>query len=676
MRTFDGLTRLPDDQLTRRGFLALLAGVPAGVASRAWGALDPPATDVHRQLLELASRQQQQRRARFAAVRDQAGLTALRGELRVALLEALGGLPRGEGPPPAHSVGQLDGDGYRVEKLVFESLPGLHVPALLYRPLDASRPAPGILSPCGHSDVGKAAGPYQILHANLARRGFWVLTYDPVGQGERSQFWDARRGRSRFNLTCGEHAVLGTPLYLLGMNLARYRVHDGRRALDYLASLPGVDPVRLGCVGNSGGGTLTAYITALDERVKAAVIGCYVTALPRRMANRVPADPDADPEQDLFGFVSRGIDHAGLLALCAPRPTLLCTARQDFFPIEGARETFEEARRLYAAAGAGDRVARVEADQKHGLTPPLREAAYGWFERWLLGRPSADRREEITAAPRSEKDLAVCPDGQVSVSFRSRHLLPLALEEFKARGGRVRRSPLTALLAADGDEPAFVLENLTEVTERGRSVVVLVNGNEAPDWRRERALRDALTAGGHAVAVVDTRGMGRLRPALSVPGHSYDDPLCGVEENLAYNAFLVGRSLLSMRVADVRAAVARVRSERQPARVVLCGRRDAALVCALAAAVDPTIGGLAVEEMPLSLLPWFGVEGHPVNAASILPGLLRDFGDIPDVLAEVVPRPVLAAAPRFTTVRPLPGIRVDTRRFTVEPAQLLDWLRS
>src|SRR5262249_6994056 len=153
---------------------------------------------------------------------------------------------------------------------------------------------PGVLSPCGHSTTGKAAEPYQILHINLARRGYVVLTYDPVGQGERSQFWDAVKARSRFNLTCGEHAVLGNPLYLLGTSLARYRIHDGMRGIDYLSSLSEVDASRVGCVGNSGGGTLTAYIGALDPRVSVAAICCYITSLPRRMGNRIQEDPDAD----------------------------------------------------------------------------------------------------------------------------------------------------------------------------------------------------------------------------------------------------------------------------------------------------------------------------------------------------------------------------------------------
>src|SRR5262245_57089 len=346
----------------------------------------PEPANLHQQLLDLADRQQKERRALFAKVKSKSDLEALQQSLRDKLLRSLGGLPEGRGVPSARVTGSIEGDGYVVQKLVLESLPGYYVPALLYKPTKSTSRLPGILSPCGHSPIGKAAPPYQTLHINLVKRGFVVLTYDPVGQGERSQFWDSKKGKSRFNLTCGEHAVLGTPLYLLGSNLARYRIWDGIRALDYLASLPEVDPARLGCVGNSGGGTLTAYIAALDPRVKAAAICCYITTLPRRMANRIQADPDTDPEQDLHGFVSEGIDHAGLVALRAPRPTLLGTARFDFFPIEGARESFAEAKRPYEIAGAGDRTARGESPEKHGLPRPPREPAYGWFGRGLPGR--------------------------------------------------------------------------------------------------------------------------------------------------------------------------------------------------------------------------------------------------------------------------------------------------
>ena len=256
--------------------------------------------------------------------------------------------------------------------------------------------------------------------------------------------------RSRYNLDCGEHAVLGNPLYLLGTNLARYRIWDGIRGLDYLTSLAEVDPKRIGCVGNSGGGTLTAYIAALDSRVSVVAIGCYITTLRRRMGNRIQEDPSADPEQDIFGFVSEGIDHAGLLAMLAPRPTLLATARRDFFPIEGARESFAEAKRLYEVLGGGDRIERVEADERHGLSLPLRSAIYEWFERWLAGRADSARFVEFPFTPRPPGELLVCAEGQVNRTFRSRPLLPLALDEFDAKK-LTRRTDLRDLLRLDLD---------------------------------------------------------------------------------------------------------------------------------------------------------------------------------------------------------------------------------
>ena len=124
----------------------------------------------------------------------------------------------------------LVGDGYRIEKLVFESVPGFHVTALLYVPDAPAGPKPAVLLACGHSPIGKAHPPYQEIAIRLARRGYVVLCWDPVGQGERSQFWDAARGRSRYNLVCGEHAVLGNLAVLAGASLLRWEVWDGMRA--------------------------------------------------------------------------------------------------------------------------------------------------------------------------------------------------------------------------------------------------------------------------------------------------------------------------------------------------------------------------------------------------------------------------------------------------------------
>ena len=648
---------------TRRDFLYSAAAATAGLSHLS--AAEPERPSLHRQILDRAAILEKQRREYFAAVRSPADLEALQRILRYSFLELLDDLPAKAAVPTVRSAGRIDGDGYTIEKLAYESFSDYWVPALLYRPTKLDRPAPAVISPCGHSAVGKAAASYQILHINLARRGFIVLTYDPVGQGERSQFWDAAKGRSRFNLSCGEHAVLGNPLYLLGTSLARYRIWDGMRAIDSLTSLKEVDAKKIGCVGNSGGGTLSAYLAALDTRIAAAVISCYITTLPRRMGNRIEADPDADPEQDIFDFVGKGIDHAGLLALCAPRPTLVCSAQRDFFPIEGARASVEEAKKLYAVAGVPDRIAIAEADEKHGLTLPLRKAAYTWLERWL-----ADRKEsadEIAVTPRPAKDLLVCGDGQVNTAFKSRHLLPLALEEFRASPKRPR-AKLKDLLRLD-PKGAHYQETVFGRDGKGDGVVLLINGNETPDWREEKKLLEALGGAGYLVRVIDPRGVGKLRPALTVKGHDYADPLVGVEENLAYNAFLVGQSLLGMRVADVLAAVGK-----QTGRVTLCGRRDAALVACFAAAVEPKVTRVALDEMRASYLPLFEEMGTAINAASVLPGLLRNFGDLPDVLGEIAPRPILLAAPSSVSEGLPASVRRTEERLTADVGGLLAWL--
>src|SRR5206468_4795879 len=132
---------------------------------------------------------------------------------------------------------------------------------------------------------------------------------------------------------------------------------------------------------------------------------------------------------------------AGLLALRAPRPTLVGSAKEDFLPIEGARESAAEARNLFAAAGAADHFSHVEAEGKHGLSPTLRKAVYAWFERWLRDRDVGPSADEVAVEPRAAKELQVCADGQVNITFRSRPLLPLALEEFRAR----KHSPSTRL---------------------------------------------------------------------------------------------------------------------------------------------------------------------------------------------------------------------------------------
>ena len=327
---------------------------------------------------ELAWRQDDIRRKVFEGMREERDLFRVQSELRHKLLDMIGGLPAQKTPLRPRITGRIQMDGFHIEKLLFQSLPAVYVTALLYIPDDVKTSHPAVLVPSGHAPNGKVH--YQALCQRLVQRGYVVLSWDTVGQGERSQFWDAKSGKSRYNLICAEHAVLGNMAYLAGTNLARWEMWDGMRALDYLLTRPEVDPQRINITGTSGGGFQAAHIAALDERIKVAAPSCYITALPMRVYNRIFADPDSDPEQDLYGMISNGVDHPGLLLMMYPRPVFVAAAVLDFFPVEGTHKTFREVENLYARFNHLDRIAMAEGYHRHEYSLENQEAALNFLD--------------------------------------------------------------------------------------------------------------------------------------------------------------------------------------------------------------------------------------------------------------------------------------------------------
>jgi dienelactone hydrolase len=331
---------------------------------------------------ELAWRQDAKRTRAWEGIRTEQDLLRVQKEIRQKLLTMLGGLPTTRTPLHPHVTGRIRMDGFHMEKLIFESLPGVYVTALLYVPDESenggNKKHPAILVPAGHAENGKAH--YQTLCQRLAKRGYVVISWDPVGQGERSQFWDAKTGKTRYNRICAEHAVLGNLAYLAGTNLARWEIWDGLRAFDYLLTRPEVDPDRINITGTSGGGFQAMHITALEPRIKVAAISCFITSLPMRIHNRIFKDPDSDPEQDLYRMVSNGVDHAGLLLMMYPRPVLVAAATLDFFPIEGTHKTFQEVSGLYSRFGHADRIAMAEAYHGHQYSDENQKAAFEFLD--------------------------------------------------------------------------------------------------------------------------------------------------------------------------------------------------------------------------------------------------------------------------------------------------------
>src|SRR4051812_27534605 len=304
------------------------------------GPEDAAGTMLYRALERRAHDRLAARRKEVAELKTPGAVQERQAQIRARFLAALGDLPE-KTPLNGRVVGRDRRDGYSVERVIYESRPGHHVTANLYLP-DGDAPFPGVLVPCGHSANGKAAETYQRACILLARNGMAALCYDPIGQGERVQALDDE-GKPRLSASTAEHTMVGIGALLVGRSTATYRIWDGIRSLDYLASRPEVDPERLGCTGNSGGGTMTAYLMALDDRIAAAAPSCYITSFERLLGTIGPQDA----EQDITGQIAFGMDHADYAILRAPRPTLLSVGTQDFFDIQGSWDTYRELKLLF-----------------------------------------------------------------------------------------------------------------------------------------------------------------------------------------------------------------------------------------------------------------------------------------------------------------------------------------
>src|SRR5947208_12038092 len=410
----------------------------------------PNITPLLKYQTEMAWRQDEQRRKRWEAIRTEADLLGVQQELRNRLLKMLGGLPTEKIPLHSRITGRIQMWGFHIEKLIFESLPGMYVSALVYVPDDKIKLHPGMLVPSGHSANGKVH--YQALCQRLVLHGYVVISWDPIGQGERSQFWDAKKHKSRYNLICAEHAVIGNLAYLAGTNLARWEIWDGVRAVDYLLTRSDVDSDRISITGTSGGGTQTAYIAAMDKRIKVAAPSCYVTSLPMRVYNRIFKDPDSDPEQDLYGMISNGVDHPGLLLMMYPRPVFVAAAVLDFFPIEGTHKTFREVTGLYSKFGHADRIAMHDGYHEHQYSLENQEAAFEFIDHF--NRMPA-RHELAPIKELDEKALQCTRTGQVMLDHSDARSLMDVIKEYYVEH-KQNRTPITLAQIYYGNQYAGI----------------------------------------------------------------------------------------------------------------------------------------------------------------------------------------------------------------------------
>jgi len=413
---------------------------------------------------QIAQRQLQQRENAISEIRSVADAERRKQFVRETFLALIGGLPDYNGPLNPRITGRIESGNYTIEKVIFESLPGFFVTANVYRPNQPGR-YPGVLLQAGHTQEGKPEG--QRLAANLALRGFVVLAFDPVGQGEREQTYDQRVDRPLAGWSVPEHIQAGTQSILIGESVARYFIWDAKRALDYLISRPDVDAAHLGATGCSGGGALTTFIGALDPRLKAVAPACFINSYRLLFAGQ-----DPDSEMSLPNLLSSGLDMADYVELSAPTPWLILATEGDYFTPAGARLVYEEARRWFGLYGAEDKLRFFIGGGPHGTPLETREEIYKWMIRWLKDGKGDFHEQPVKLY--NNHELLITKSGNVQDEPGSRKLYQLILDEFRAKK---RQATIPELLAE--------LRRLNVPSDRTSPEVSIWDDSNGPDGPRQ-----------------------------------------------------------------------------------------------------------------------------------------------------------------------------------------------
>jgi dienelactone hydrolase len=578
--------------------VSLAAVVPAGAQSPSpfLAALDA-----------IAQRQLRARADVIAGIKDTAAAEARKKAVREKVLSLIGGLPDYRGPLRPRVTKTTPRDGYVIENVMFDSLPDYVVTANLYRP-DRPGRHPAILMSMGHWDSGKAAG--QLLSVNLARRGFVVLAYDPVGQGERQQAFDPRFGRSLIGGPTDQHFSNGAAAILMGQALSRYFIHDGMRAIDYLVSRPEVDPDRIGATGCSGGGTQTTYISALDPRIKVAAVACYMNSFQTLFAGSI-----GDSEQSVPGFLAAGLDQADYVELFSPKPWLITSTEDDFFTPPGARQVFEEAQQWYSLFDERDHVKWVIGPGGHGTPKVVRDAIYEWMDRWLAKGEARPMAEVTDLLP--DQALWATKNGQVE----GRELYQIIRETPRAKASPQELSKFVGDLIA-ANPPVLKISHILAPApaDNRHPAVVVVQNTLDPD-----ADAQALRASGNVVALM----------VMSGRGGDTERPYTGNWMNNT-RAWLVGRNLPATHAAEINAIVEELaqRSDVDPARITVRATGLAGIPALLAAAVNPRISSIVLTRTPHSLRAAIDSPIHINLHDAVIPGFAVkwDLADLRDLL--------------------------------------------
>lgn len=601
---------------------------------------------IQKQALEL--------RANDQPVTSERDWSARRNELRANLQKAWGTFPETLCELQARKLGEIQRDGYRVEKIIFQTRPGIWMTANAYVPTSAKGPVPAILHVHGHWKGAKQDPVVQQRCIGSVKLGFFVLCVDAFGAGERGT------GKA-----LGEYhgEMTAATLFPIGQPLSGLQVYENMRAVDYLQSRPEVDPNRIGITGASGGGNQTMYAGAFDERFGCVVPTCSVGTYQAYLSA-------ACCMCEVVPGALRFTEEGDVLSLAARRGLMVTSATQDAyqFSVGEARKSLARVLTLSKVFTDVD-IKHTVIESPHDYNQAMREAMYGWMTRHLKktgdGSPIADPGgqpevpEELRCFPGESR-----PDDYVTIpryaAAEARQLAqrraPLKTRDEVEGSRSQKRQALIQLLGglpaatpiqiqvhpgSDGTsetiefetEAGLRLTSTRDLPQKPGRIAILLDIDQGAVQAKSSDTAKRLRDGGWSVITPELRATGQFADPRDKIGNAPD-------HNTAEWALWIGRPLLGQWVWDVRRTLDAIaeRDGSLPHDILITGTGSSAVIALFAAALDERITRVHAIN-PLATY----VTDEPYRNTRLglmVPGILRDFGDIADVAALVAPRPV------------------------------------
>jgi len=560
-------------------------------------------------------------------------------QLKNKIIEKTGALVSQKLPLDLKETGSLQMKGYSIKNIAFQTRPGIYATANLYIP-EGKGKFPGVIVMMGHSLSGRLYDKYQSVGITLALNGYVSLCIDPWGSGERTTIHGVFEDH-------GDENNLGIALMDIGESLMGMEITDNIRGVDLLSSLPYVDPENIGATGSSGGGNQTMWLTAMDERIKAAV--------PVVSAGTFEAFVMGSP--CICEVLTDGLtftEEAGVLALIAPRAIKMCNHTQDanaaFNPREMLR-SYKNAKTVFKILGAENNIAYDTFALTHGYWPGDRKSMLGWFNMHLKGMGTDTPVKEFPSDTLSYEQLMVYAKGKRDPEVinteqyckRRGNELKEILLNTKSFNAASKRNELKNILRVNEKSSLKKVHEYSEVngwsrfaletsdeklipvllhapSTTSKEIVIIINPDGKENIRS--SLVEEIIKSGAGIAIADLSGTGETATASL---QSYDS--IGKLRVLSKSYLLLGKTVLGEWVKELKVVAGFIRSKYKLTGVSINGSKEAGLAGLYLAALEGNIENVTLENAPISYLFDNRESVEFFSTAIHLPGFLN-WGDV------------------------------------------------